>query len=184
MGRTNRTRFVALGALSLGPRTGYEVKRDIESSVGHFWSESPGQLYPILKALVAEGLATVADEPAGGRPRKVYSITPEGLDAFRTWLAEPPEPMKQRNELLLKVFFARQAGPEVAIEQITRALQEAVVGGRTLRAIKAEVEAEEDHPDRKYFLLTIDAGIELSESTQRWCKRSLEAVKRFEDERS
>lgn len=181
MGRTNRTRYAVLGALSLGPRTGYQVKKDIESSVGHFWAESPGQLYPILKALVAEGLATVEDAPSGGRSRKVYSVTEAGLEVFREWLCEPPERTKGRNELLLKLFFARQAGRDVAIEHLTAAMNDAAGRAALLRGIRTEVENEEPHPDKPYFLLTIDFGVRNAEAVRQWCAASIETLQNLDE---
>ncbi|MFW6201785.1 MAG: hypothetical protein ACOC8B_04355 [Gemmatimonadota bacterium] len=49
MGRGSRTRYVLLGVLAGGPKTGYEIKRMIDESIGHFWSESYGRIYPGLE---------------------------------------------------------------------------------------------------------------------------------------
>ncbi len=177
MARTNRTRYVVLGALTFGPRTGYEIKKDIESSVGHFWSESPGQLYPILKSLVDEGLATVEDEPHGERPRKVYRVTDPGRVVFLEWLKEPPEPRQLRNELLLKLFFARVGGPNVAVSHLESALKEAAAAEQVLLHVQHAVENEEDTPDRVYALITLDFGLTTYRSTQDWCRRSIARIR-------
>ena len=44
-----------LGLLSLGPMSGYDIRQLIPRSIGHFWSESYGQIYPGLKRLSAAG---------------------------------------------------------------------------------------------------------------------------------
>ncbi len=45
-----------LGLLSLGPMSGYDIRQLISQSIGYFWSESYGQIYPGLKRLAAAGL--------------------------------------------------------------------------------------------------------------------------------
>lgn len=180
MARVNRTRFAVLGALSIGPRSGYEVKQDLESTVGFFWKESFGQIYPILRGLVDDGLATVQDQPQGGRSRKVYSITAEGQRAFVAWLRTPPDPMPARNELLLKLFFCRQAGSDVAIAHLERAASEARAMLAAFEAVDAELQAEREHnPDYDYFMVTLRSGQLAREALLKWCSESIERLQRL-----
>ena len=63
--KKSKTRFAVLGILSYGPMSGYDIKKFYEKNVAGFWSESYGQIYPILKRLAEEGLATRSDsDPA------------------------------------------------------------------------------------------------------------------------
>ena len=106
MARINRTRFAILGMLMSGPRSGYDLKKDFEEQISHFWSESLGQIYPALQRLHDEKLVSVSTTRRKGRPeRKVYRITKRGENEFREWLKQPATPIHWRNELLLKVFF-------------------------------------------------------------------------------
>ena len=59
MARISRTRFAVLGSLTLGDRSGYDLKREIERRMSAFWAESVGQIYPTLKHLQNEGLVEV-----------------------------------------------------------------------------------------------------------------------------
>src|SRR5580698_5529051 len=94
-----------LGLLSMGPMSGYEIRQLIEESIGNFWSESYGQIYPALKRMVADGLAEMKEERAEGRPlKKVYSLTERGRERLREWLDLPVAEQVSRNELLLKMF--------------------------------------------------------------------------------
>lgn len=68
MARENTTRYAILGMLAHSAFTGYELKQEVAKSVSHFWSESYGQVYPVLRALVRDGLATVSVEHGEGRP--------------------------------------------------------------------------------------------------------------------
>src|SRR5580698_5087465 len=93
--RTNQSLFAMLGLLSLGPRTGYELRKLSEVSIRHFWRESYGQIYPSLRALEAQGLVARKPEMGGvrGRPnRQVYAITEAGEAALREWLAVSAKP--------------------------------------------------------------------------------------------
>ena len=48
------TAFVILGILAIHPhQSGYEIRKTVQQTVGFFWGESYGQLYPTLKSLVA-----------------------------------------------------------------------------------------------------------------------------------
>jgi len=93
MARENTSRYAVLGMLTRGPRTGYDIRREIYGSVRHFWSESYGQVYPVLHQLVQDGLATVVVEPGVGRPeRRVYRLAETGWAELRRWLVQPVAP--------------------------------------------------------------------------------------------
>jgi DNA-binding PadR family transcriptional regulator len=177
----NRTRFAVLGALTVRPMSGYDLKRFFEQGVSFFWAESYGQIYPILKQLASEGL--VAPEAAGApedspggqartHPRRaVYAITPAGRGALARWLAEPAEPQAGRRlEILLKLFFARQAEPDAARRLIAdfRAHHAALLA--TYAATEARLRAEDAaHPDFPFWLLTLRYGQHVSEALIAWC---------------
>ncbi len=114
---TGKSKYVMLGMLSRMPQTGYTIKKWIENEYSHFWQESFGQIYPTLKALVAEGLAVSNDntELVNGRKQIVYSITDAGRKELSDWLCERPEVEKLRYEILLKVSFGENTEPEVLI---------------------------------------------------------------------
>ena len=130
MPRENKTKYAVLGLLAYAPMSGYDVKRIYAQSLGNFWSESYGHIYPILKRLEDEGLATRSVEHQDGKPdRNVYTITELGREELHRWLAQPLDPHKERVELLLKLFHGWEVGPAVMIEHVkrTRAEHEALL---------------------------------------------------------
>ena len=177
----NRTRYAVLGALTVEPMSGYDLKRFFEQGVSFFWAESYGQIYPILKQLKAEGLIVgVGDERAGAKaraggaahPRRaVYAVTPAGREALATWLAEPAEPQAGRRlEILLKLFFARHGGPGAAARLVAdfRAHHAALLA--TYAATEARLRADHAaHPDLPYWLLTLSYGQHVSHALVAWC---------------
>ena len=58
---------VLLGLLTIEPMSGYDLGQTIRASVGHFWNESYGQIYPNLKKLAAAGLCHREDREAEGQ---------------------------------------------------------------------------------------------------------------------
>jgi len=53
-----------------------------EELANHGYSVSPGTLYPTLHRMEQDGLLVSRQEVVGGRPRRVYRTTSEGLDAL------------------------------------------------------------------------------------------------------
>ena len=91
MPRENKTKYAVLGLLTYAPLSGYDIRRIYDQSLGNFWSESYGAIYPILKRLEEEGLATREVQHQAGKPdRNVYTITELGRDELHRWLAQPP----------------------------------------------------------------------------------------------
>src|SRR5277367_6833605 len=112
MDENGTTANALLGLLSIKPMSGYDVRQLIPESIGHFWRESYGQIYPALKRLAAAGLVTRRTERQKGRPdRNVYSLTAAGRKQLRDWLGTPAAQAVPRDELLLKLFFGAHAKP-------------------------------------------------------------------------
>jgi len=161
--RENRTRYVVLGMLTVRPMNGYALRQAIAGSVGHFWRESFGQLYPTLRALAEEGLVRPVHDATAragrGRQGATYELAPRGRAALAAWLATPPVLERPRNELLLRVFFAGAVPPEITHRNLA-------LVGETLRAEAEQLEAiasrwadvVKGHPDAPLWRLTLDFG--------------------------
>ncbi len=172
--RENRTRYVVLGMLSEAPMTGYGLRQAIASSVGHFWRESYGQLYPALRALAAEGLVEARATRGGpGRPGATYPVTPRGRGALAAWLAVPPVLAAPRNELLLKVFFAGAVPPEVTSRNLDGVAAQLGAQRAALSRIARVMDAPAggSHPDARYWRLTLDFGLEFTALALAWIDR-------------
>lgn len=183
MSRENTCRYAVLGMLSRRPMSGYDVRRAIEESVGHFWQESYGSLYPTLERMVEEGEVALESEErsAGGRVKKVYGITESGRQVLAEWLRRPVAPHVERNELLLKLFFGAQVGPRASLEHVERSRAEAEGLLVALRGLERELLRERgSHPELPYWHLSIRAGLLGLEAHLRWCDEAREALNRLE----
>lgn len=172
--RKTTTTESLLGLLSLRPMSGYEVRQLIDESIGNFWSESYGQIYPGLKKLVAEGLAEMKEERLAGRPaKKIYSLTERGLERLQEWLGLPVVEQVPRNELLLKIFFGDRADLSllrVQVEVRLRALEADLV---RYREIEMRIHGMEPHPGKKFWLMTVRYGMAEANALRSWCDSCL-----------
>jgi DNA-binding PadR family transcriptional regulator len=167
--------------LMSNPRSGYDLKKDFEEQIGNFWSESLGQIYPALKTLNEEKLVSVTSRRNKGRPeRKVYRITKKGEKAFREWLAQPAEPIRWRNELLLKVFFGTEMEPEDVLRHIER-LEASELEIRLLyQHFDQEIERRPASPERKlYWRLALSSGRHINRARLAWCREAKEEINHF-----
>jgi DNA-binding PadR family transcriptional regulator len=175
MAKENRSKYALLGLLSWGPMSGYGIKKAVEQSISNFWNESYGQIYPILKRLAAEGLATTSVEKQPGKPdRYVYTLTEKGRKALQCWLRKPAEHEVGRTEFLLKLFFGRQVTMTHNIHHVRQlqALQHRLL--RRYDAIEQQLRAEYgNNPDLPYWLLTISYGRHLCQARLHWCDEAL-----------
>jgi DNA-binding PadR family transcriptional regulator len=65
------------------PSHGYEILQDIEDRTKGAWRPGPGSTYPILKKLVREGMIKADSSAREDAPRRVYHITPKGLEQLK-----------------------------------------------------------------------------------------------------
>ena len=171
-----------LGLLSLGPMSGYDIKALIDRSIGYFWSESYGQIYPSLKRLTAAGLVEKKTARQEGRPDKhVYSLTAAGRMQLREWLKVPVTEEVNRNELLLKLFFGERVAPSVSRDHVTACLETHERAVKTYDAIARGLRKDAaNDPQLPYWLMTVSFGSIRSAALVKWAKETLKELERIE----
>jgi len=173
MPRENKTKYAVLGLLTYAPLSGYDIRRIYADTLGNFWSESYGSIYPILKRLEEEGLATREVEHQAGKPdRNVYTITDLGREEMRRWLAQPADSVKERVEVLLKLFHGWEVGPDVMIEHIRRFRAEHVALLERYAHYDAMM-TRDDEPPSPYWLMTVSCGQHSSRAFIAWCDETI-----------
>ena len=170
--KTNAVTPVVLGLLSLGPRSGYDIKTVVDRSTRFFWAASYGQIYPELRRLEKEGLIEGEDAPRGERGRRVYEITKAGREALVEWLLGPTVTIEYRDESLLRLFFADALPREGALQLLEGRKRGHEEYLETLRAIDAR--PGEDPP---FVDLVLRWGIAFNEWGASWCQQQLERLK-------
>lgn len=167
----------------MGPMSGYDIKKKFETIASNFWNESYGQIYPILKRLNAERLATRTIEKQVGKPdRHIYELTPQGHEELMEWLKEPVDRHVGRHEILLKLFF----GPMISVAENIKQIQH--VQNRynnelsTLKSTRAALEKEhKDQAHLPYLMMTIRFGELVNEALVTWCDESCDLLEKMNE---
>jgi DNA-binding PadR family transcriptional regulator len=177
MPKTNKTKYAILGLLGVGPKSGYDIKKTVDNSIGFFWSENYGHIYPILLRLEATGL--VKKKMVTGRQSKnVYTLTRKGKEELIGWLNAPVEKQPIRNELLLKLFFGSKIGSREVIEMLAAEKKYhedlLIIYDDILKNIKGMKSNKS-----RFWLFTLNFGISRSQMIIAWCDETMHAVKRM-----
>jgi DNA-binding PadR family transcriptional regulator len=181
--KQKQTAYVILGILAIHDnQSGYEIRKTIQQTVGFFWGESFGQIYPTLKKLRADGLIAptkpgVAPSKSISAPkprRQEYSITAAGLACLQEWLAVPYRDDPPRDEFLLKLFFGHEVTPTVSIGHIRRFQEK----HRRLLDTLLEVESlartySSGNPGFPFWMLTLTFGVAQLRSALEWSESAL-----------
>jgi PadR family transcriptional regulator AphA len=171
---------VLLGLLTIGPMSGYDLGQAIRTSVGFFWNESYGQIYPNLKNLAAEGFVTAKTQRQKGKPdRHIYSITKKGRERLAAWLAVAPQPEIPRNELLLKLFFGAQVRAEILIGYVEEMVEKQRALVQKFIETGKAVSAQEQYPETPYWLMAARFGQLEFEAHLRWGEETLAELKKI-----
>ena len=178
MARASQTETAVLGALSVMPMTGYALREAIREVLGHFWSESFGQIYPALADLEQRG--DVRRAGSGRTGASTFAITAAGEARLKELLREPVQQVPPRNGLMLRLFFGRQLGPQACRSLVLSARAEAERRLAQFEAIRREPPDEETAQDRPYWLLTISAGEHSARAAIDWADEALAALDELE----
>ncbi len=166
------------------PASGYDLRREFESSAQHFWYAELSQIYPVLKRLEGKGWLTSRAEPSERGPeRRVYEVTESGRAELVRWLEEGPQFGHQRIAHLAQLFFMDELGDPGRVRDFVGEVR-TVVAKRlaTLEAIEAPILDAHGNPDgfpdgELYRFSTLRLGIEVAQARIRWCD---ETIKRLE----
>jgi PadR family transcriptional regulator AphA len=179
MAKVNQSQFALLGLLSFRAMSGYDLKQLSEWSVGHFWREGYGQIYPTLKKMAADGLVSRKTEQTTGRPdRHVYALTNAGRQELEAWLRRPPAEDVPRNEFLLKVFFGGLAPTGVSREHVEEHRSLSRESLAIYKATRKRIEKEAGkHPQKPFWLMTLSYGEHMSRAAIKWCDETLKDLR-------
>ena len=179
MARINKSKYAILGMLGVSPMSGYDIRQMAEKSIGYFWSESYGQIYPVLKMLREEGLAEELPPASGGghKARRVFAITPAGRQVLREWLSEPPEITPTRSEVLLKIFFGHNVGPRTIAAHLRGFIPQLEEKLAVFQGIEVMLKGElKENPHAPYYLITLRQGLHGHRANLAWLRESIQSL--------
>jgi DNA-binding PadR family transcriptional regulator len=134
-----------LALLAKEPAHGYELKLALEQTFGEAYpSPNIGQIYVTLKRLEQDGLVRSQDVEQTTRPNKrVYELTAAGHDALMSWVNEPSEGPRVRDEFFIKLVLAPMAGLAGRIDLINRQRRHYLGIMRNLTGLQACADRED-----------------------------------------
>lgn len=172
-----------LGIIDRGRASGYDIHRLFSATPMAVFSSSPGSIYPALARLERRGLLRARlDSATEARPRRVYSITRQGVAALEAWLREPvtrEELVRDARLPVLRFSLAERrltrAQAISYLEGYRRALADY---GKELESYLEQLEGgEELHP-----ALALRSGIDGFRCQARWVDHAIADLERAEAE--
>ncbi|MBN1468683.1 MAG: PadR family transcriptional regulator [Fusobacteriaceae bacterium] len=182
MARVNRTKYIILGMLYKKELSGYNMKNWIDSQFKYFWSESYGQIYPMLKKLEEEDLIEKKSVSDIGRQKNTYIITEKGREEFREYMMQSCEEEKMKSELLLKMAFGYLIPKEYNLKNLEEFRNRELKKKKEYEKIdKHLIEFEEGKEIYTYNSMTLNMGKKLNEAQLKWVEESIETIKNLRD---
>ena len=174
-------RYVILTLLNESPRTGYEIVKSFEDSVGYFWTASHQQVYRELSTLTDKALVTFEEQAQSGKPdKKIYQISATGQAALLEWLETPLKPAPTRETILVKLLGASRENSESLLAEIDSQTD------RTIQRLATYREIEQQHykppPDasqpviEQMLHLALRRGIIGAEANMAWLQEARSTI--------
>jgi PadR family transcriptional regulator, regulatory protein AphA len=159
--------YLFLAFLKTGPRSSYDLKKEMTSSVNFFWYAQHSQVYQQAARLRRDGYI----EPRGAassRNRQLLALTEKGSAAVDRWLHEPAASYRVYDESLAKVYFSSLTSPGVTSELLADQRGRhavALAEFEAIEAVLATVDSGQVVPGQLYALRL---GMETERAYLRW----------------
>ncbi|MFQ6608645.1 MAG: PadR family transcriptional regulator [Fidelibacterota bacterium] len=171
---------VILGFLNLEPMSGYDLSKQIDSSVGFFWHATHPQIYSTLKKLEVEGYVTFEHEiQKSGPTKKIYTITATGKQFFLDELT-PIEPQLVKFPLLVSMFLGAELGIEFWRNALPLQIAEREKELQVYNQILKEIPKDDPSNDLGNYLRlrTLYFGIGYQKFFIKWLQKTLQELEK------
>lgn len=170
----------AILAILVGkPCSGYDLRQNFEGSVGFFWRATFQQVYRELTKLEEQGLITAETIHQTQRPdKRIYSVTPAGLEHLQNWIAQPVAISPIKDDLLVKLFVGHLVPPETILAELENHRR-----GHLEQLATYEAIAKQYFPDpsnlsleAKFQYITLRNGIHYETAWLQWCEETIQLI--------
>jgi DNA-binding PadR family transcriptional regulator len=166
--------YALLGLIHQQPQSGYDLRKIFASTAWGTFSDSPGAIYPALRRLETRGLVcgTVV-ESSSLRRRRVFRITPQGLDAFKAWLMQTvtaDDVIRRIPDLMVRFAFMDQTVGEARAAEFLGEFAGEMAGYIPNLQQYLEAHASEMPLSGR---LALECGIQEYEMRLRWARTSI-----------
>lgn len=165
--------FLILGLLMIAPMSQYDLHKAFSAGLSLFYSASLGSIQRALTQLVERGFIQAHRDPTSARGKKVHTITPEGVAAWRDWMLEPVSGSNAETTMLSRVYLLGLLPAGAERERCLAVLtQSAGAALSQLRGVAAHLDAQEVPEAMReafeYQRATLDYGIRSHELALAW----------------
>jgi DNA-binding PadR family transcriptional regulator len=163
-------RYFILGVLAQQSMSGYDIRRFLKSLSWLIGSPSSGSLYPILRALPEEGLATVETIPGLDRPpRKIYTITEAGRQVLQRWVDQPAVSKAPLKAFVMRLLLAGNFSPAGLMAHLQQRRAQVAAHHNALQQAVDMVQEEDDFGQ----FLAMGYGLALATAELTWLDHTL-----------
>jgi PadR family transcriptional regulator AphA len=166
-------RYFIMGLLAQQSMSGYDIRRFLKSLSWLIGNPSSGSLYPILRALPEEGLATVETIPGLDKPpKKIYTITEAGKQELQAWIDKSVVSKAPLKTFVMRLLLAGNFSPAGLVAHLQQRRAQVVAH---YDAMNQAVKASQEKGDLRQFL-AMDYGLALATAELSWLDRTLGAL--------
>ena len=169
-------KYAILGLLNKKSMTGYELKKDFETTLFEFWNAKHSQIYPELKALTENGLVEYKIEITGNvLEKKVYSITQSGRDEFIKWVNKRQKIKTiPKDEFRLQLYFSGSMEPKERLSLLNDMLKQHKERLKELGEISKKFEPSPPKDEERFCDYMVFLGAVAREKAQcQWLEKCI-----------
>ncbi|MBW3578996.1 MAG: PadR family transcriptional regulator [Actinobacteria bacterium] len=181
--RLTTTSYAVLAQVAVRPWSAYELAEQRVRYFRYVWPRAESAIYREVKRLSAMGLLEGRKEYTGQRSRTVYSITQDGKETLREWLATPISPFSMEFEAMSRLFVA----PLGTKDDIVGSLKQVRADAQDMLRFAGEVKQEfidgiNVAQDQVHIrALAVDFFISLLITVEAWSQRTLAEIETWDD---
>lgn len=174
----NQSIYAILGFLNECEMSGYDIRKRAADTIGYFWHESEGHMYPTLQRMVEMKLIEdVGAKRRNSRKRKQYRITAKGEEVLKEWLVESVQESRLRNPFLLKLFFSKDVKTSVIREHLERELFKRKEQLAIYKRISDDIQQQTKTKQQKLLWeMTLNYGLKMTKCWISWLEESLAII--------
>jgi DNA-binding PadR family transcriptional regulator len=160
------------------PMSGYDLAKSFDASIGFFWTADHQQIYRELGRLKERGHVDAREVIQSGRPNKlVYTITPSGLAALKTWSQRPSAPAPIKDDLLVRFYALGHVDIGALRVQLTQRLELHADRQRRFQDIlERHFSGKQLNLSQTGRLLALRMGLRYEQACIEWCQEALESL--------
>jgi DNA-binding PadR family transcriptional regulator len=160
------------------PRSGYDLAKFFDASIGFFWTADNRKIYRELGRLRETGYVEAREVIQRGRPNKlIYSVTESGLSALRAWSQRPSVPPPIEDDLLVRLYALEHVDIDALRVQLGQRLEFHTDRlHRFQKILERHYSSERLSLAQTGRLIGLRMGIRYEQACIDWCEDALQAL--------